>query len=243
MDTSAGPYFEQDYPYNLALDYGRSDYNIGKSLKLFGLWQPVLFHSEHNWIEKIVGGWSLGPVFNIHSGFPWTPVFSTGFNGSLPGSLYCSNCGYSQLFAGSYLHSFGTSTSNGAFKGPVSSNFPLINEDPQHPGASAYFANPVYSPAGMGPVLPQSPGVRRGTLTLPGYKDLDLTIAKGFGLPNMRVLGENAKVEVRMDVYNVFNNLNFNPNDISNNVGSSNFGTITGALTGRVVVLGGRFSF
>ena len=46
-----------------------------------------------------------------------------------------------------------------------------------------------------------------------------------------------------MDAYNVFNNLNFNPNDISNNIGSSNFGTITGALAGRVITLGARFSF
>jgi hypothetical protein len=46
-----------------------------------------------------------------------------------------------------------------------------------------------------------------------------------------------------MDAYNVFNNLNFNPNQISNNVGSSNFGTITGALSARVLSLGARFSF
>ena len=57
------------------------------------------------------------------------------------------------------------------------------------------------------------------------------------GLPNTAVLGENAKLELRMDAYNVFNNLNFNPNDISNNVGSSNFGTISGALSGRAVTL------
>jgi len=243
MDTSAGPYFEQDYPYNLNLDYGRSDYNIGKALKLFGVWQPVLFRGEHSWIEKIAGGWSIAPVFNIHSGFPWTPVFNTGSLNTEPGSLYCGTCGYSQLFPGAYLGGAGTSTSNSAFKGPVSSNFPSTGG--QH-NASAYFSPPVYtafSGTDYGPALPQAPGVRRNSLNLPGYKDLDLTIAKGFGLPNLRGLGENARVEVRMDVYNVFNNLNFNPNDISNNIGNSNFGTITGALSGRVVVVGGRFSF
>jgi hypothetical protein len=78
---------------------------------------------------------------------------------------------------------------------------------------------------------------------MPGYKDLDLTIAKAFGLPEMRGLGENARIELRMDVFNVFNNLNFNPNQISNITQNANFGTITGALTGRVVILGGRFSF
>lgn len=50
-------------------------------------------------------------------------------------------------------------------------------------------------------------------------------------------------VELRLDAYNVFNNLNFNPNDVSNNIANSNFGTITGALSSRVVTLGARFSF
>jgi hypothetical protein len=46
-----------------------------------------------------------------------------------------------------------------------------------------------------------------------------------------------------MDVYNLFNNMNFNENQISNNTGAGNFGTITGALAARVVTLGIRFSF
>jgi multidrug efflux pump subunit AcrB len=78
---------------------------------------------------------------------------------------------------------------------------------------------------------------------MPGYKALDLTVAKGFGLPKVPVLGENAKIELRVDAYNLFNNLNLDPNRISNNVGSSNFGTISGGLGGRVVTLGARFSF
>ncbi len=85
--------------------------------------------------------------------------------------------------------------------------------------------------------------MHRNSLNLPGYRDVDLTLIKGFGFPDNRVLGENARFELRMDAYNVFNNLNFNPNDISNNIGSSNFGTITGALSGRVVTIGARFSF
>jgi hypothetical protein len=60
---------------------------------------------------------------------------------------------------------------------------------------------------------------------------------------NMRVLGENAKFEFRFDVYNVFNNLNLDPTQISDNISNSNFGTITGALAGRTATLGARFSF
>jgi hypothetical protein len=34
---------------------------------------------------------------------------------------------------------------------------------------------------------------------------LDVTLSKAFGLPKGRVIGENAKLELRVDAYNVFN--------------------------------------
>jgi outer membrane receptor protein involved in Fe transport len=72
---------------------------------------------------------------------------------------------------------------------------------------------------------------------------VDLTLAKAFGLPKAPVLGESARVELRVDAYNLFNNLNLDPTQVSNNIANGNFGTITGALAGRVVTLGARFSF
>jgi hypothetical protein len=68
-------------------------------------------------------------------------------------------------------------------------------------------------------------------------------LTKAFGLPNNRILGEGAKFEFRMDAYNIFNNLNFNPTSISNNIANSNFGAATAALAARVVTMGARFTF
>jgi hypothetical protein len=235
--TSSGPYFIQPYPYNLNLDYGRSDFNVGKAFKLFGMWQPVFFHGSNSWLEKIAGGWSISGIFNIHSGFPWSPLVSV-----QGGQLYCGDCfAYGNLFPAANLGGAGTSTSNDAFKTVANSNFPN--------GGAGYFSTPTYTPyvcnptCGFGDANPQSPGVHRNSLNLPGYRDLDLTLAKAFGLPNAPVLGESAKLEFRLDIYNVFNNLNLNPSQISNNINSSNFGTITGALASRVVTLGARFNF
>ena len=229
MDTSSAPYSEQPYPFNPSLNYGRSDYNVGKAFKLYGVWQVVLFHGSNSWMEKIAGGWSLSGIFNLHSGFPWSPMVSvTG------GNTYCGQCGYGSLFPAASLGGAGTSTSNGAFKTVANSNFPN--------GGATYFSPATYA-AFFGTTLPPSPGVHRNSLNLPGYKDVDLTLAKAFGLPKAPVLGENAKLELRIDAYNLFNNLNLNPNQISNNIGNSNFGTITGGLAARVVTLGARFSF
>jgi len=229
MDTSSAPFSEQPYPFNSSLDYGRCDYNVGKAFKLFGVWQPVFFHGQ-GWKEKILDGWSLSGIFNIHSGFPWTPFVNV-----LGNATYCSQCGYNVLFPANYLGGAGGSTSNDAFKTVAQSNFPN--------GGAAYFSPTTY-PAGMfGSTLPPAPGVHRNSLNLPGYKGVDLTLSKGFGLPKVRVLGENARIELRMDAYNLFNNLNLNPNSISNNIQNANFGTITNALAARVVTLGARFSF
>jgi hypothetical protein len=230
LDTSSGPYFEQPYPYNPDLNYGRSDYDVGKAFKLYGLWQPTFFHGDRSWMEKILGGWTLSGIFTIHSGFPCSPVVSV-----QGGSLYCGTCGYTTLFPAAYLGGAGTGTDNDQFK--TGSNYPK--------GGAAYFSKPTYtaySGTNFGSSLPQT-GVYRNSLNGPRYKDVDLTLAKAFGLPKMPVLGENAKFEFRVEAYNIFNNLNFKPDSISNNIDNANFGQATAALAARVVTLGARFNF
>ncbi len=55
MDTGSGPYFENPYPYQPSLAYGRSDFNYGKAFKLYGLWQPVFFHGN-SLLSKVADG-------------------------------------------------------------------------------------------------------------------------------------------------------------------------------------------
>jgi hypothetical protein len=241
LDNTSRPYTNPYYPYDPNLGYGRSDYNVGEAFKIYSVWQPVFFHSAHGWLEKVAGGWSVSGIFNLHTGFPWSPIVNV-----VGGSLYCASCGYGDLYPAGELAGAGRSTSNYAFK--TGSNYPL--------GGSAYFTTPSYTPytcptsttCEYGTALPQAPGLRRNSLTGPGYKDVDLTLAKAFGFPNMRVLGENAKLEFRFDVYNLFNNLNLDISQVVNNIALPNFGQISGAnapaaLGSRTATLGARFSF
>jgi hypothetical protein len=252
LDTSSSPYVYWYYPYDPALSYGRSDYNVGQAFKLYGMYQPVFFRGTHSWIEKLAGGWSLSGIFNLHTGFPWSPVYDT----SAP--LYCSVCNsYSQLLPGAYLGGAGHSTSNDAYKsGPgvgngVNQNFPLAATSGK--GAEVYFAPPAYQagPAfpNTGGATPQPPGIARNSLTGPGYKDVDATLSKAFGLPRIPGLGENARFEFRADAYNLFNNLNFKPSGQSNggsiidNIALPNFGQAQAALGSRTIDMMARFSF
>ena len=87
----------------------------------------------------------------------------------------------------------------------------------------------------------------------PGYRDVDASLSKGFGLPKLRGLGENARFEIRADVYNLFNNTNLDVAQIDANLGlvapdgtvtpNSDFGVAGKALGSRTVQLQARFSF
>ncbi len=70
----------------------------------------------------------------------------------------------------------------------------------------------------------------------------------------MRILGEDARLEFRVDTYNFFNKLNINTSSIDNTLGSvnpdgtvssvnSDFGVARTALGSRTVQLQARFSF
>jgi hypothetical protein len=257
MDDGSGPFEEDPYPYQGAYARARSDFNVGKSFKIFGLWQPVIFHGSQSWLEKVVGGWSLSGIFNLHTGFPWTPIFNTGQG------LYCNGCGYSNLRP-NYLGGGKHSTSNDAFKsGPgvgsgINSNYPnqaTSTTLTPLPGSTSYFGSPYFAVQdyaaaisggtfpGVAPGLPPPPGIARNSFDGPGYKDVDGSLSKDFGLPKMPVLGEDAKFEIRADAFNLFNNLNFDVTKISNNITAQNFGQATGALGARTITLQARFSF
>ncbi len=244
MDDGSQPYSEEPYPENRRANWGRSDYNVQNAFKISGLWQPVFFHGN-SWLEKTVGGWSLGGIMNLHTGFPWTPLYS-----NTQCNLYYEGSGYCNLYPGKYLGGAGHDKSNTAFESGPSSPTGGFNKNYPR-GALSYFTVPAFTlPTGPFPATappPPLPGVARNFLTGPGYKDVDITLIKNFGLPKMRVLGDGAVLDVRMDAYNLFNNVNLTgiTNQISNDGIHSNpaFGQAQGALGSRTVELQARFQF
>jgi hypothetical protein len=244
MDEGSSPYEEDPYPFDVHQAYGRSDYNVQNAFKLFGLWQPIFFRGSHTWAEKVFGGWSLGGIFNVHSGFPFNPIYNTT-------GPYYQGSGYGALRPARVEGGAGSSTANSTFMGATNPNY--------GGDATKFFTAPKYvqGPAFPATAPPPVPGIHRNSLTGPGYQDLDASLTKAFGIPNNRVLGTNAVFEVRADAYNLFNKININGESIDNLVGSvapdgtltsinSHFGaagTSNAALGSRTVQLQARFSF
>jgi hypothetical protein len=242
MDENSGPYYQDPYPFNTSAAYGRSNYDVRNAFKLFGLWQPVFFRGSHSWIEKVAGGWSLSGILNLHSGFPWDPFYNASTN------FYYQGSGYGQLRPSALLTGAGTSTSNKTFMQSTNPNYG--GDGTKFLAPPTFVAGPSFPATTPGPV----PGIHRNSLNGPGYNDVDFSLAKAFGLPKMKGLGENARFEVRADVYNFFNKNNINVQSIDGNLGSvkpdgtvatvnSNFGVAGGALGSRTVQLQARFSF
>jgi hypothetical protein len=66
----------------------------------------------------------------------------------------------------------------------------------------------------------------------------DMTITRTFGLPN------NDRIEVRADVFNLFNNTNFQSDGYIGIIGNVNFGKPTsGAYPGRQYQFGAIYRF
>ncbi len=256
MDQGSQPYYEDPYPYNNRLAYGRSDYNVQNAFKVFGIWQPVFFRGSHNLLEKTVGGWSVSGILNIHTGFPWTPVYTdTG------GGVYYNGSGYSVLRPAAYLGGAGHDTSNAAFLSGAGNPTAPVNRNFQR-GSLSYFTVPTVTPGPNFPTpgtLPQLPGVARNTLNGPNYIDADMTLSKAFGFPKTRVLGESSQLEIRANAYNIYNRLNLagtgrsNGGGIDDSISSTgmngqtisnpSFGQSLNALGSRTIEVQGRFSF
>jgi hypothetical protein len=209
------------------------------------MWQPVIFHGEHGWAEKVVGGWSLSGIFNWHTGFPWNPVYNINAGGS---QLYYNGSGYGQLRPAGIMGGWGSGTNNSTFMQSTNPNF--------GGNGTTFFAPPsfVVGPAFPATAPPPTPGIERNSLNGPRYNDLDASLSKGFGFPTNRILGEGAKLEIRADAYNFFNKINLETSSIDNTLGSVNpdgsiqsvngdFGVARNALGSRTVQLQARFSF
>jgi hypothetical protein len=260
LDTNSGPYFRSPYIYNTQFAYGRSDFDIRNTFKLFGIWQPLIFHGN-DWKEKIAGGWTISGIFTYHSGFGWTPYYTA------PHQLYCNLCNYGyQNLRPYYNGTGGKSSSNNAFKtgsnftnpGPSNTGIPIPVSCPANPSISPitnyqfsnnYFTVPNYfnatadCPGQFATALPPAPEIGRNSMPGPDYRDVDMNLSKAFGLPRIPGIGEGAKIEIQANFLNIFNTLNINPSTISTNIANSGLGQAGGALGSRTITFQGRFSF
>ncbi len=235
MDNGSGPYTEPDYQFLPGYNWGPSDFDVRNMVKMFAVWSPNLFHGN-TLLEKVAGGWTFSPIFNYHSGFPFNPTY-----GGVACNAFYPNAGNCNLRPGTYLGGAGTSQSTDSFK-TADGHFPgggtaffTAPAEVDNPGPNWDSTANVPTPS----ALPQVPGIGRNAFVGPRYSDLDFAVTKAFGLPSMKVFGENARLEIRANAFNLFNKLNIG--SVDTNITDSNFGRATGVLGSRTIE--GEFHF
>lgn len=250
----------QTYPFNQTTETGPSDFDATHSFTANVLYELPFFKGRHDLLHTFAGGWKLGGILTLSSGFPFTPTFkyvgaacsllktSRGFNDD--------NCIVRPAaYLGGAKSNYSTSTfqkAGGNFPGPLT-------------GSGFVYFTPAVDPRTF--TIPPAPGVGRNTFRGPRYTGIDMSFGKRFTLPKIPVFGENAGFEIKANAFNVFNKLNVNSfgfNSDSTTIGTGDFGTdpnnplgpllyqvssnanfgrATGALGARVFEFTGRFSF
>lgn len=185
------------------------------------------FHAEHNWVTNFVweplSGWRLSGIVRMRSGSPVTPFVQTNRSRSL------------------WSPSLGPGTgpdrpSYAAGRGPGNA----VTGDPARWFDPAAF---VLQPAGT------FGNVGRNELFGPDLRTVDMALSKFFTLS--RLSGGRGRIELRAEVFNLFNRANFGPPSLvafsgttDNEQPLSSFGQIRTTITSaRQAQVGIRISF
>jgi hypothetical protein len=185
------------------------------------------FHASHNWITNFVweplSGWRLSGIIRMRSGSPLTPFVQTNRSRSL------------------------WSPSLGPGTGPDRPSYaPGRGPDNAVTGNPTQWFDPtafVLQPAGT------FGNVGRNELMGPDLRTVDMALSKFFTLKN--VSAGRGRVELRAEVFNLFNRANFGPpslvafsGSVDNEAALASFGQIRTTVTSaRQAQLGIRISF
>jgi len=227
---------------NFNFQRGRSDFDIHQQFTADGTWDvPKNYHSAL--LRNVLGGWQFGAKFIGQTGIPFTvytsapfvPICSGGatlVNGGCPsGSTIVGDAGGDYNADGTNYDVPNVPSFGRHLSGRSKSQFLNgIFGSPKGGAAAAQFPTPA---------LGQEGNLGRNTYDQPGYKDMDFTFEKYFGVPWF--FGERMKIEVKGEVFNLFNRSNLW--QVNGDLSQSTFGQVTNQLPARSFQLHLRASF
>jgi hypothetical protein len=191
-------------PFDLRTERGRSDWDRRHAFVASWLWE-LPFKSQNHLTNSVFGGWTVTAIHTIQSGTPLT--FWLGQDVALDGT---GNGGGEHAFLE---------------PGIKANNIAL-----SHPNRNA-FVNQFFNTAAFVPVNLDPLGfygnAGRGLISGPAFNSTDFSVLKNFALT------ERMRLQFRAEMFNVFNQVNFNNPDTTETDGT--FGVITSANDGRLI--------
>ena len=201
-------------------NYGRSDFNRENRFVISGVYDFPKSKSESATVRALLNNWQIAGIGVFQSGLPFSVIDN-------PGNAVFSRANTNPAFTGQVSCSGGTSNClNNYFTQSA-----FVISRPRLDGTSVgAVTNPTFDPSHP------FGNTTRNFLTGPGQKDVDLSIIRFIPIK------EQIRAEVRMEMFNTFNWVNYaNP---VNNIAVASFGKIISASTGpRVIQFGFKLNF
>ena len=209
-------------PNRLHLDEGRSDFDVRHVARGHVIWDlpfgrdRKFLAGTSRFLNALVGGWQVNAIVDASTGFPFS-VFS-GFNTF---TFYDSGTRVATT-SGSGTTNRAVYTGSGSIGRVTRTATGVEFFSPEERGL---FQTPEVGDTGSA----------RNLFTGPGYFQVDFGVFKNFRIGSHRL-------ELRTEIFNVFNTVNFaDPNIVAN---STNFGLITDTrVPPRIVQLGAKYYF
>jgi len=217
--------------FDMRLDRGLSDFNVGRTLVVNGTWDIPTAKSFSGPARWIAGGWELGLILTISDGVPFTPTWGTGDDPAetqnnddwaFPNRLGGPGCK--------------TLTNPGNPNNYIKTQCFAV---PTAPDMAFWTAHCDPAPPTFGGPLP--PGdlrcfnlrgnAGRNILIGPGITNLDFSVFKNN---RIKRISENFNVQFRAEIFNILNHPNFAPPTVPDN---SDIFLSKGSLSGSAGLL------
>ncbi|MHB8655894.1 MAG: TonB-dependent receptor [Terriglobia bacterium] len=205
--------------------HGLSDYDVGRRFTIDGVWDiPTPFKS--GFAKAVLGGWRMSHILVLQSGLPFTVYTRASFNPiyDASGNVIGLKPGSGDFDADGYSYDVPNKPSFGNYKSTNRTSF--ING---FAPASAFPAPPFGQEGNLG----------RNTFIGPGMANINSEFSKSVKIPWFT--SEGASLEVRADVFNLFNRVNLT--EPISDLSSSLFGKSTGQNLPRSVQFGIHIEF
>ncbi|HKV81610.1 MAG TPA: TonB-dependent receptor [Candidatus Sulfotelmatobacter sp.] len=210
--------------FDMRLDRGLSDFNIGRTLVVNGTWDIPTAKSFSGPAKWISDGWELGLILTISDGVPFTPTWGTGDDPALTQNN--DDWAFPNRLGGPGCR---TLTNPGNVNNYIKTQCFAI---PTAPDAAFFTANNCQ---GGDLTNLQCFNLRgnagRNILIGPGITNLDFSVFKNN---RIKRISENFNVQFRAEIFNILNHPNFAPPTVPDN---SDIFLSDGSLSGAAGLL------
>ncbi len=207
--------------FNVGIDYGRAVFDARHRFVVSWLYDAPWYRNADSWLLKnVLGGWQFNGITALQSGQPWTPHCSLSrpagcdFNGD-----GLANDRPNTPSVGNSVDFDRLDFARGAFGLSGANTATKL----------AFFGTPANGTNGT---------LGRNTFEGPGFVNFDFSVFKEAAIP---ALGEEGKLQLRFEFFNIFNRTNFFQPEPRIERGT--FGQATEAFDAREIQIGIKILF